>query len=107
MSQEKSDGMSPTELVENWMKWLNRMQALKNETPNPSQDRIFISGSIKGIDACIEGLALEIKRSNYVSGKEITQSDLKSLIDDILGIYRVQNDILVKELLSKYRIIER
>lgn len=101
MSQEKSDGMSPTELVESW----RRKSKFLHNYPDD-----YAIGVRAGIEACVGGLELEIKRSNYVSGKEATENEIVNQIystvwEDVNNGTKVRN--IAKLLASKYRVIER
>ena len=97
MSQEKSDGMSPTELVESW----RRKSKFLHNYPDD-----YAIGVRAGIEACVGGLELEIKRSNYVSGKEATEAELSIEIRHMNQVCLKSNE-MVKYLLSKYRVIEK
>lgn len=97
MSQEKSDGMSPTQLV---AAWRNNSKFLHD---NPDDYSIGVKA---GIDAAADGLELEIKRSNYVSGKEVTEAELSIEIRHMNQVCLKSNE-MVKYLLSKYRVIEK
>jgi len=101
MSQAKSEGMSPTELVESWRKNASMIH------DNPDDYSIGVRA---GIRACADGLELEIKRSNYVSGKEVSENEIVNQIystvwEDVNNGTKVRN--IAKLLASKYRVIER
>lgn len=91
--------MKPNELVAGWR---NKAKIIHD---NPDD---FSIGVRAGVKTCADGLELEIKRSNYVSGKEVDKEELKRLaFDTIVNIYSYQADSFAELLLSKYRIIKR
>lgn len=95
--------MTPKELVGSW-----RILA-KEIHNNPDDYSIGVRGAVL---ACADGLELEIERSNFVSGKEITESELENEIwanhFKMEGGQKERNARnIAKILLSKYHIIAK
>lgn len=88
--------MKPNELVAGWR---NKAKAIHN---NPDDYSIGVKA---GIEACADGLELEIKRSNFVSLNLVEESILENELwsqfpyDNVRGI--------AKYLLQYYHIVKK
>lgn len=90
--------MTPKELVESWK--------AKIKLIIPCHD--YNEGVINGVLACADGLELEIKRSNFVSGNQVDVKDLAGILfKEVPNIYGCDVNAVIEKLTAKYHIIAK